>query len=61
MSLNSTGNPDQNTGANTEELEQQVVDLREQLHEAKAEAKRLKAQNKITDPKVLKNLKVPVA
>ena len=29
--------------------------------EAKAEAKRLKAQNKITDPKVLKNLKVPVA
>ena len=40
LSLNSTGNPDQNTGANTEELEQQVVDLREQLQEAKAEAKR---------------------
>ena len=40
LSLNSTGNPDQNTGANTEELEQQVVDLREQLREAKAEAKR---------------------
>ena len=37
---NSIGNPDQNTGANTEELEQQIVDLRGQLNEAKAEAKR---------------------
>ena len=40
LSLNSTGNPDQNTGANTEELEQQVVDLREKLQEAEAKAKR---------------------
>ena len=37
---NSIGNPDQNTGANTEELEQQIVDLRGQLNKAKAEAKR---------------------
>ena len=29
--------------------------------EAKAEANRLKALNKIKDPKILKNLKVPVA